>query len=91
MITVDKEYNRANGLREDAGISTRYEAFFNIDPMTVAPGVIPLPTHTTKKSGSTIDAINEIALEQDIRDAEKEVSTTPTEAQKEAGNYKMLN
>ncbi len=42
-----------------------------------------------KRPENIFEAISEIALEQDIRDAEKEVNTTPTEAQKEAGNYKM--
>ena len=52
VTVIDKEYNR-----EDAGISTKYEAFFNIDPTKIKPGVLP----PKKSSGSVIDSIDEIA------------------------------
>ncbi|MFA6728994.1 MAG: hypothetical protein WCS17_12395, partial [Prevotella sp.] len=60
-----------------------------IEPTPEEIAEIEAQLEKPKRTGSVIDIINEIATEQNLRDAEKEVNTTPTEAQKEAGNYKM--
>ncbi|MDR1160983.1 MAG: hypothetical protein LBK45_01465 [Tannerellaceae bacterium] len=42
-----------------------------------------------ERPSNVIDLINTVAKQQDIKEAEAEVNTNPSEAQKEAGNYKM--
>ena len=61
----------------------------DIEPTPEEVAEIESQLEVKKRPDNIFEAINEIALEQDIRDAEKEVNTTPTEAQKEAGNFKM--